>query len=498
VRKFLKNTKPKPADTALIKTDILEIIELIKKLKNNKAPGRDGITHKVIKNLPLKMIVRLQKIFNKCLENCYFPQCWKHAIVILFEKPGTENIMPQNWRPISLLPSIGKLFERIIKNRLIKHIPFIPDFQFGFRDKHNTSQQLLRTIEFSAAALEKKKSVAVLAIDIKKAFDTVYHDGLIHKMIKYKMPDNIILIMNSFLRNRTFQVNVKGNLSSIKKIEASVPQGSVIGPVAFNIFVSDFPTWQDNNHITSQFADDTTILECAKNPNKAIENLQSKVFDIENWCTLYKIALNGSKSKLLLIRRNRKPITETIEIFDEEVERVDELKFLGVTITHNLKWERHIEKVTTKTRQVRFQLRHLLGRKSMLDLHTKRKIYCTVLRPIFSYASPAWFPNKKSLKQKLRTTQNVTLRQIVDAPRYMRTKNIRRDLKLTSATKYLKKLNFNFHKKNMQLNGPISTLYKRRINHNETKRSPISRIILQNSQLKEIHDKFLRENFLPP
>lgn len=158
----------------------MEMLDVIKHLKNNKAPGKDGISHKIIKNLPLKMLIRLQGVYKKCLEMCYFPKAWKHAHIILFEKPGAESIMPQNFRPISLLPCLGKLFERLIKTRLTPHIKFIPHFQFGFREKRSTTQQLLRAIEYTAAALEKKKSVALLSVDIQAAFDTVYHNGLIY------------------------------------------------------------------------------------------------------------------------------------------------------------------------------------------------------------------------------------------------------------------------------------------------------------------------------
>jgi len=162
-------------------------------------------------------------------------------------------------------------------------------------------------------------------------------------------------------------VKYKNVLSTPRNIEASVPQGSVLGPIAFNIFVSDYPTWNNNHHLISQYADVTTILEIARSPNAVIESLQNKIIDIENWCTLYKIALNGQKPKLLINRRNRTPITESLEIFDEEVETTKELKFLGVTLTHNFKWTEHIKNVIVKTKGIRFKLNAFIGRKSTLD-----------------------------------------------------------------------------------------------------------------------------------
>ncbi|GFT71497.1 probable RNA-directed DNA polymerase from transposon X-element [Trichonephila clavipes] len=229
-----------------------EIMDIILQLNNKKAPGKDGIKNIALKALPLNAITNITKIFNSCLQQNYFPQEWKHALITVIPKPGKDKKFPDNYRPISLISSLGKIFEKI----LLKHINnycdennIIPDFQHGFRSQTSTQHQLLRATNLIVNGFNSKTYTVGLFLDVKKAFDRMWHNGLIYKMILFKFPTYLIKIIHSYLDNRTFNVKLNNVLSSQRPILASTPQGSILSPALYNIYTSDFPT--DNKKIPS-------------------------------------------------------------------------------------------------------------------------------------------------------------------------------------------------------------------------------------------------------
>ena len=194
-----------------------EVSNIIKNLKNNKSPGHDKITNKIIKNLPPKSIIWLTYIYNALLRLSYFPPTWKHSIIITILKPGKPSNCPTSYRPISLLPAFGKMFEKIILKRLMSIAQkenILPDIQFGFRSNHSTTHQLHRVTDFISSALETKKYCSGVFLDVAKAFDTVWHQGLLFKLKKI-LPAPYYLLLKSYLENRSFKVriNAKPNIA---------------------------------------------------------------------------------------------------------------------------------------------------------------------------------------------------------------------------------------------------------------------------------------------
>lgn len=194
-----------------------EILKLLRKLKPHKAPGFDGLGNGLLKNLPQKAIVYLTKLFNSCLRIAYFPKTLKHAKIIAIKKPGKDQSIPSSYRPISLLPSIGKLLESTILSRLSKTTAknLIPD-QFGFRCSHSTTQQLARVTEHIAHGLNLGSSTGMILLDIEKAFDSVWHQGLLHKLITNKVPLCLVKLIQNYLYERSFSVYI-GNEHSVPK-----------------------------------------------------------------------------------------------------------------------------------------------------------------------------------------------------------------------------------------------------------------------------------------
>ena len=322
-----------------------EVQNIIIKLDPKKASGYDFISNKALKNLSLITIVLITNIFNACIRHNYFPTSWKRAIIILFKKPGKSPLQPSSYRPISLLPTLAKVFERVILIRLLdftetNHI--INMNQYGFKKGHSTTHQVHRIIELIGNAFNNKEHVGAVFLDIEKAFDSLWHEGLIKKLINLNIPKAMIHIIYSFLTNRCFQVRINNTLSQVTNIQAGVPQGSTLSPSLFNLYINDFPTLP--NCITAQFADDTAILAKSKQGNIAFEHIQNALYKVETWCEDWRIKINAQKSVSVLFRNhhsNRHYDTD-LEIFNTNIQNQPHTKYLGVHLDRRLNFKEHI------------------------------------------------------------------------------------------------------------------------------------------------------------
>ncbi|GJQ65269.1 hypothetical protein Trydic_g22046 [Trypoxylus dichotomus] len=192
-----------------------EILDIIKTLKNRKAPGRDGITNAAIKHLHLGAIDALRDIINGVLRYQHFPQTWKHAMVIVLHKTGKPKDSTDGYRPISLLPGLSKVLEKVIQRRLLEIVSqkeILPGFQFGFRQEHSTSHQLLRITEHVTEHLHRSTPTAPVMLDIEKAFDKVWHEGLVCKLRQYKFPAALTNLAQHYLKERTFAENLSDSI----------------------------------------------------------------------------------------------------------------------------------------------------------------------------------------------------------------------------------------------------------------------------------------------
>ncbi|KAG6459263.1 hypothetical protein O3G_MSEX011283 [Manduca sexta] len=253
-----------------------EVIILIKALKRRKAPGADGIPNRLLKMLPEHLVKILAAIFNAAFQKCIFPEAWKEAVVIGIHKPGKPASSPTSYRPISLLSSLGKLYERIVHNRLkiVAHLHnLLPPEQFGFRSRHNCVHQVLRITEHVYNKRRYNRPTGAIFFDVEKAFDKVWHNGLLFKLYTLNVPTQLVHIIRDFLSNRGFKYRVEGTLSSRHTISAGVPQGSALSPFLFSLYTSDIPSFEDAH--LALFADDTAIYASHRNPDKLVHILQS-------------------------------------------------------------------------------------------------------------------------------------------------------------------------------------------------------------------------------
>lgn len=426
----------------------LDIKKIIGNLKARKATGCDKISNKMIKQMPRKAVMALTNITNAILRLDHFPQCWKHAEVVMLPKAKKDKKLPQSYRPISLLPLLSKVSERAIKHRLLDEtdgLGLLPPEQFGFRAGHSTELQALRIVEYTTSGFNRRRATGAVLLDVERAFDRVWHNGLLHKMIQGGFERKTCKLMQSYLEGRSYSVKIGKKLSRRKDLVAGVPQGSVLGPHLYSLFTYDIPKTQHT--MMALYADDCAILAQHRDANWISQKLQEAVSLIEQWCITWKIKINAPKSQAILFQQRRLPLPARIEIGNEDIPWSNEVRYLGITMDKRLTWKSHIEEARARTRAAMAQLYPLLGRKSTMSLKTKVTMIKVIARPQLTYGSTAWGHAAKSHRKRLAAVENIQLRRAANAPWYMRNVNIRRDLEWTPIEEFMRqKAEKNFRK----------------------------------------------------
>lgn len=406
-----------------------EIMEEIKKINSHKAPGYDLIVGEILKHLPRRAIVFLTTLYNRILHLSYYPTQWKFAEIIMIAKPGKPPTEAASYRPISLLPILSKIFERLLQSRInsITSINnLIPNHQFGFREKHTTTQQCHRIVNLIRDGLENKNICTAAFLDIQQAFDKVWHQGLLYKL-KTNMPSQIYLLLKSYLSDRHFDVKMEKDNRSYQLIRAGVPQGSVLGPFLYLLYTADIPTTNETTIAT--FADDTAIIALDHDPVVASNKLQTHLDRLQNWLQKWKIKVNHEKSAHITFT-NRHVNCPHVTINHQVIPMKTEVKYLGIHLDQKLTWKAHIkakkQQLQLKTRQMNW----LLGRRSQLSIENKLAIYKIILKPIWTYGIELWGCTKPSNTKILQTYQSKTLRIIANAPWYISNQTLHEDLKI--------------------------------------------------------------------
>lgn len=443
ISQTLVHTLHVPEQYAIDPVTTEEIKHIISNLHPRKAPGYDQITHAIIKKLPEIGIYHLVNIFNAMLSLRVFPQAWKLATIIMIHKTGKTTHETTSYRPISLLSSLGKLAERVITNRINPILEqLIPDFQFGFRKKHGTTEQLIRLTDEIATGFNKGKYTGAILLDVAKAFDRVWHSGLLAKLIRAEIPLAYVKLLDSYLQNRMFQVKINDDLSYYTKIAAGVPQGSILGPILYTCYTADIPSMEKTRLFI--YADDTAITAQSRKPQTIVNRLQQHVKKVEQWCANWKIALNADKTQAIIFHPKPQQLIKTgnkqIKIQGQDINWIKTVKYLGITLDSTLKFNTHIENLIKKAYKIKNYLQPLLNRKSKLSITNKRKIYLMVIRPVLTYACPSWGTTNATNKKKLQVLESKVLRQLTASPWYITNEQIRQDLKIPPITEFMNRL----------------------------------------------------------
>ena len=392
-----------------------EISKIINKMKN-KSCNINAIPVKVLKHVHFILSSILSHIINKSLNNGYFPNCFKTARVIPLHKGDSRDDV-NNYRPISILSTFSKIFERVVYNQLYsfldKYNLFNPN-QFGFRKSKSTVQAVLDQLSFVYNNLDQSNTVISIFMDFSKAFDCLDHRLLLKKLYHFGIRGIPFQWFQSYLSNRNQYVSVNNNRSSTQPISHGVPQGSCLGPLLFLLFINDFP---DVNPFFkySLFADDSTLTCKFNNMSEASikQKLEHELESIYNWLKMNKIKINYEKSKFIMFSYGKEYSICNLKFGNGLISVTDSTKFLGIMIDKNLKFRSHISYISNKISKIVGLLFRL---NNILPVETLKTLYVTLLEPHLLYGIEVWYGALQSNDDRIFKLQKKSIRAINSLP----------------------------------------------------------------------------------
>ncbi|KAJ4427459.1 hypothetical protein ANN_25104 [Periplaneta americana] len=324
----------------------------------------------------------------QCFRLIYFPQEWKCAIITAIAKPRKDPILPQNYRPISLLDYFGKILERLLLSRLnpLLNTPErIHHEQFGLKNLHSNKEPLFILTSYIQDGFNQQHTVATF-LDIEQAFDTVWHDGLLYKLLKLNIPNVYIQFISKYLYNRTFRVRCGSSLSSSRVIEAGIPQESVLRPTLYSIYVQDLPKKPECLHML--YADDTVLYTRHYNIIFTCQQMQAALDLLTQWSTKWRIKINGTKSQAVVFTKRFPHLPQELTVQQQNIPFNSAAKYLGVYLDRRLTYRQHIGLIRDRAFQ-RFMLLYPLF-KSRISLKVKVLLYTCLIRSYMLYACEIW------------------------------------------------------------------------------------------------------------
>ena len=383
--------------------------KLLEDLNPYKASGPDDVSARLLKECASVITDGLVLVFRASLHQGKIPDDWRHAFITPIHKGGNKNkTLAESYRPVSLTSVTCKVLEHIVHSHVISHLDnhnVLHDSQHGFRRKRSCETQLLKTVHDLAKTLNNKGQTDSVLLDFSKAFDKVCHRKLLFKLKHYGVNNSLHSWISDFLLNRTQRVVLRGVESTAANVKSGVPQGTVLGPLLFLIYINDMA-----NAVTSDislFADDALLYRNITNWEEA-SKLQCDLDSLVQWEQQWSMEFHPQKCKVLRITNKRKIIAAQYHIHNTDLETVEKAKYLGVTIDKHLSWNDHIKAITAKSQSCRHFLQRNL---QQCDKETKIQCYKTFIRPVVEYASPVWDPvNNKSLQYRLEQVQRKSIR----------------------------------------------------------------------------------------
>lgn len=392
-----------------------EVSYIFHKLKNSKAADKDGFHIKPVKRVLDLIIVPLVHIYNLCLLNGVFPVNMQIAKVTALYKGGDQND-PGNYRPVSVLPLFSKCLEKVIHSRLLKFFDahdVLCDFQHGFRSGHSTETALLKQKELIIRNIEANLLTLGIFIDFSKAFDCINHALLLRKLEHYGIRGIALTLIKSYLGNRKQYVRMDNHAeSTLSNIYYGVPQGSVLGPLLFIVYINDIVNIDTECQMIA-YADDTSIFVSGDILDNVLEKANIILSKLGLWSEANCLQVNSSKTKAVIFRpKNKSVVVTTPLIFrDAEIQIVQSVKCLGVIFSENLSWDLHVNNVEKKlSRVVGLTSRN----RYLFPFRIKLLLYNTLFSSHLNYCFLVWGTTGQENLNRLHVMQKKMMRAIVN------------------------------------------------------------------------------------
>ena len=414
-----------------ITTDVDELVKLFKGIETFKSSGFDDLSSRLCKDAFLVLTDQMRFLFNCSFDTGLFPEAWKEAKVVPLFKGGNRQAKG-NYRPVSLLPLPGKLIEKIVHNRVAKFFEenqFLDKNQGGFRKGFSTVSTVADLTDDLFRDMNEGKTTLAAFIDLQKAFDTVDTNILLRKLQAAGIRSKTYNWCKSYLSKRSQRTIANGKVSKSRKIKCGVPQGSVLGPLLFLVYINDLRGALKNCKVRL-YADDTVLYRAGDNVHEAAASLQASLNEFCLWSEANKLSVNVKKSKLMVFgSRSRVKKAKNLKIYMKGnlLQKVPTFKYLGVILDPTLTYNHHISSIV---RTVLHKMTLMAKVKKYLNNDVALQIYKSMILPYFDYADVIFHKSNKSAVDKLQRLQNRCLRICMGANRRLGTDRIHKTLSI--------------------------------------------------------------------
>lgn len=415
----------------LTPTDKKEIVDTIKTLKKNKTPGIDMIRAETLKEISNEIAEPLTYLINKSFSDSICPSVFKKAIIKPIYKSGNK-LETSNYRPISLIINFAKIFEKIIKTRIVNYLKkynLLSKNQYGFTEGKSTEDAICALTSHIYKALDESKPSICIFLDLAKAFDTVNHRQLLDSLQELGFRGQTLNLFRSYLTDRSQYVLIGEEMSDAKTVEYGVPQGTVLGPILFNIYLNNIFTLRTTGEIIS-FADDTAVFYKSDSWHSLKQEVENDMSTIINWFNHKQLTINTTKTKFMpfssyksgLPTYNELNITDTVKITT-----CFEIKYLGIYIDSHLRWDFHVNKIIKILRTLIYKFKFI---SQVLELPQLKIIYFALIESRISYGILGWGGLNKTQQKRLEIIQKYFMKIIMNKTKTYSTEAIFEQLKV--------------------------------------------------------------------
>ena len=468
-----------PVDSFYISpTDESEVLHLIRQLKADSSPGLDNIDNRTLKEIGHIIAKPLSILFNRSMESGTFPKIWKTAAVSPIHKGGAKN-EPSNYRPISLLGSISKLLERVVNKRLVKYLEnnnLLNDRQFGFRQGKSAEDAVRLLTRTVSSYLDNGLTCVGIFLDLAKAFDTVCIPILLRKLESCGVRGITLNWFASYLSERQQCIKIGEQKSNLLPVTFGVPQGSILGPTLFLIYLNDLTSCATQSAEFVCYADDTAIIFHGRSWHEVRARAEQGMSLVGNWLEMNLLTLNISKTKFLCFHKTLASAPAFLENMNihstlcnnhdnsapclcEKIERASSIKYLGIMIDQKLNFKEHMSTMSSRIRKLIAVMRNL---RDVVDKALLMSVYFALCQSLISYCILAWGGSASATLMVLERAQRAVLKVALKKPIRYPTSALYRDAEVLSVRRlYLLSVVTDVHRCTVASDSYVTLLGKR-------------------------------------